>query len=411
MKRIITVFLVFLLSMPSAVSARADKYTTYTDESILYAVVNEDTFIEFFGVSPDGLNASHEMYSEEDPDERFWDSLYNKIYINDSASVTYTFDIDGRGNLPSVMTGKYITIKNIYFSDERMMFYCGTAEETAYINGRNLVFYILINYSPDKRAMSANISVYDAEKPDSFTHFTIGEPFLSWDMISAWNEYDHSDERGLYNPDDDYSLIESTNAMFEKEVFEDEVAHGLEISYNPARNMLKTQVTTNARAIDEHFSKTGISKTEVSEISVTVEADETMFPRIHNIHSYYEEVGGLEISHGTNEFRWYYVLPMFWEDLFGYFGENAKHRYITEPGDIRRTDTLILKDSHSVDFDDEPYEPEYHLYSPFLTKGRFRVSSHVIYTTYYCPYGYDTPVCYITDGGTAETQWAELYVR
>ncbi len=404
MKRIICILLIFLLAIPSTIFARADKYTTYTDESRLYAVVNEDIFREFFGVSPDGLNAYHELRSDDDLDE---------IYHNRLSVITYSFDIDGTGNLPSVKTTGYNDLRSASL-DEEYMYYTAAATQEANINGRELIFYLLINYYPDyERLLSVNVSVCDKDEPDKFTHFTIGEPFLSQDMTGAWTEYDHRDERGLYYPEYDptYAFIEETTANFNSEVLRDRQSQALETSYNASNNMLKTQVTTNARAVDEHFSKTGVSHTKVAEISITIEADKRLFPRIGNLHYFYDEIGGKEVSPVENKFRWYYILPMFYYDLFDYLEENAMHRHIPEYDDLNRTDTLILKKSHSVEFDDEPYVLEYRLDSPFLTKGRFKVSSHVVYHTFYTPRGTDHVVCYVTDGGTAETQWEELYVR
>ncbi|MBR6801073.1 MAG: hypothetical protein IKM61_04920 [Eubacteriaceae bacterium] len=411
MKRIISILLVFLIIFPFTVFARADKYTTYTGESRLYHVVNEDKFVEIFGAKPDELTAYHELKSDVDLDSRFINNLSERKNIDQISDVIYTFDIDGKGSYPSVTTTQYATVRSINFLSEYNVIYTGSTKETAIINGRELTIYMLINYSPDKRAMSVNISACEADDPDNFTHFTIGEPFLSQDMIGAWTKYDHSNARGLYNPDDTYSFIESTDAIFEGESLNDNISHNLEITYNPARNLLKTKVTTNARAIDEHFSKTGVSQTKVAEISITVEADERMFPRIGNLHYFYDEIGGKEVSFGENKFRWYYLFPMFYDDLFDYWEEEANHRHIVEDGDLVRTDTLILHKSDSVEYDNEPFELEYRLESPFLTTGRFKVSSHVVYRTFYTPYGTDKVVCYVTDGGVAETEWVELDVR
>ncbi len=412
MKRIISILLVFLLFIPSVAFARADKYVLYTDESSLYAVVNEELFIEFFGVSPAGVSAYHEIKSDSDLDSRFIEYLYERESLDDIADIKYTFDVDGKGALPSV-TMQYMMIRTLNFSSKKDVIYTGATEKTATVNGRELEFYILINYSPNKRAMSVNIGVCDPDDPDNFTHFTIGEPFLSQDMMNAWTEYDHKNERGLYYPEYDptYVFLEEAEADFNNEALRNKQSQALETSYNASNNMLKTEITTNARAIDEHFSKTGISHTTVAEISVTVQADENLFPRIHGANRYYEEVGGKEVDIGESNFRWYYILPMFYGDLFDYLLENAMHRHIPEYDDLDRTDTLILKKSHSVDFDNEPYLFEYRLDSPFLTAGRFKVSSHVLYRTLYTPAGTDMVVSYITDGGTAETDWVELLVR
>ncbi len=402
MKRIICILLAFLLLIPSIIFARADKYTTYTDKSELYAVINEDIFREFFGVSPKNIQAHHELRSEDDLDDT----------RNEVSGIQYTFDIDGEGGLPSVTTTTYETLRSISLSEDRL-FYSGSSEQTAYINGRELIFYMLINYYPHyERLLSVNISVCAADDPATFTHFTIGEPFLSEDMIAAWTDYDHKDERGLYypEPDNTYALAGSADAMFEGN-FNDRLSQKLEVSYNQSNDMMNTRVYTNARILDEHFSLTGVSRTTVSEIHITIRSDESMFPRVGNIESFYDYIGGKEVSRGDNAFRWYYILPMFYYDLFDYLEENTKHRHIANYGDLHRTDTLILKADGSVDYDTVPFELNYRLESPFLTSGRFKVSSHVVYRTFYTPHGTDLVVCYITEGGTAETEWMELYVR